>query len=88
MFERANLLSGDSRHPGAMAAVACTEEALRQHIETLGVSNFVTIAVYNSNESHVVSGKASAVDAVVNLMKEMGVRAVKLKVDQGECRVP
>jgi acyl transferase domain-containing protein len=67
-----------------MAAVACTEEALRQHIETLANPGSVTVAVYNTSESHVVSGEASTIDAVVSSMKEKGVRAVKLRVDQGE----
>jgi acyl transferase domain-containing protein len=81
---RSKLLNGNPLYPGAMAAVACTEDALRQHIETLTAPNSVTIAVYNTHESHVMSGEASAVDTLVSSMKEKGVRAVKLKVDQGE----
>jgi len=66
-----------------MAAVLANEETLRKHIETLGVSDSVTIAVFNSEESLVVSGEISAVDSVICSVKKVGGRAVKLNVGQG-----
>ena len=64
---------------GAMAAVKKPDEA---ELEALcdSVDGYVVCANYNSPAQVVVSGEAAAVDALIALLKERKVRAMKLPV--------
>jgi acyl transferase domain-containing protein len=80
---RAEALAADPSNPGAMVAVAATEDIVQHHIKELGIQDRVVIAVANGKESHVVSGSAPAVEEMYTTAKKNGLRAAMLKVDQG-----
>ena len=80
---RAAALAADPSNPGAMVAVAATEDVVQHHINELGIQDRVVIAVSNGKESHVVSGSAPAVEEMHTTAKKNGLRAAMLKVDQG-----
>jgi acyl transferase domain-containing protein len=80
---RAAALAADPSNPGAMVAVAATEDVVQRYINELGIQDRVVIAVANGKESHVVSGSAPAVQEMYATVKKNGLRAAVLKVDQG-----
>ncbi|KAK0199304.1 polyketide synthetase [Desarmillaria ectypa] len=80
---RARILRPREQHPGAMAAIASEEGIIRQYLNKLGISESVVIAVFNGSDSHVASGEAESIIKLVSAVKRDGIRAVKLKVDQG-----
>ncbi|MFF0491933.1 thioester reductase domain-containing protein [Nocardia sp. NPDC004068] len=66
---------------GAMAAIACPAADLAELPEV--ASGAVVVAVINSPNDTVVSGRAADVDAVVAAVTGRGVRAKRLPVTQG-----
>ncbi|KAK0471022.1 hypothetical protein IW261DRAFT_1612345 [Armillaria novae-zelandiae] len=83
VVQRARLLMPSGQHRGAMAAIATGEDVIQQYLNTLGISESVVIAVYNGSDSHVASGEADCVKALVSAVKKDGIRATTLNVDQG-----
>ncbi|KAK0216459.1 polyketide synthetase [Armillaria nabsnona] len=83
VVQRARLLMPRGLHRGAMAAIAAGEDAIRQYLSNLGISDSVVIAVFNGSDSHVASGEAESVKALVSAVKRDGIRAATLNVDQG-----
>lgn len=70
--------------PACMAAIGTTsKETIANRIDLLELVGKVVIAVYNGDQSHVVSGEAWAVDKLVDSLSSDGSRIVKLNVDQG-----
>ncbi len=66
-----------------MAAIAAGEDVIRQYLNNLGISESAVIAIFNGSDSHVASGEAESVKALVSAVKRDGIRAVTLNVDQG-----
>ncbi|KAJ7440338.1 polyketide synthetase [Mycena galericulata] len=80
---RAKILSADPDHPAGMAAIAANESTILQSIHDLDLADRVVIAVFSSQDSHVVSGDLDAVHILVSYVKKVGTRAILLQVDQG-----
>ncbi|KAK0184742.1 polyketide synthetase [Armillaria mellea] len=79
----AGIFNYEEGHRGAMAAIAAAEDVIRQYLNNLGISESVVIAVFNGPDSHVASGEAGCVKALVSAVKRDGIRATTLNVDQG-----
>jgi enediyne polyketide synthase len=76
--ERGRLMAGQADQPGAMAWVGCNGQRTQELVSA--VNGYVAIANLNSPEQTVVGGEAAAVEAVVALAQDQGVRAGLLKV--------
>jgi len=77
---RAQLLRSDPTRPGGMAIVEASQERILRVIHELGLDSRLIIAVYNSPESHVISGEIRAIDI---FLTTAGFRGIKVNVDQG-----
>ncbi|KAK0461978.1 uncharacterized protein EV420DRAFT_1665682 [Desarmillaria tabescens] len=80
---RARLLRPRSKDSAGMAAVAASKEEVEGLIETLKLGELLSIAVHNGPRSVVVSGASADIDAMVVAAKARGLKASRLKVDQG-----
>ncbi len=80
---RARLLRPRTKDSAGMAAVAATKEEVEGVIETLQLADSLSVAVHNGPRSVVVSGASAEIDALVVAAKERGLKASRLKVDQG-----
>ncbi|KAK0488295.1 hypothetical protein EDD18DRAFT_593749 [Armillaria luteobubalina] len=83
VVQRARILMPRGQHRGAMAAIAAGDDVVRRYLNSLGISESVAIAVFNNPDSHVASGDADCVKALVSAVKRDGIRATTLNVDQG-----
>lgn len=70
-----------------MAAIARPGNDVQRHLEQLGVDTEVDVAVYNTPQSCVISGRVQMVESIVTSFKEEGIRATRLNVDQGTSSV-
>jgi len=77
--KRAYLMQNLSQF-GSMCAVFAQKEAVQAALEPW--QEKVSIAAYNGYENLVISGETAAVQEVVNLFKEQGIKTRKLKVSQ------
>lgn len=84
VIRRADILRSDPADPGGMGIIAAAKETITLLIRQLKLEDDLVIAVYNSPQSHVVSGRLSAVDLFVSRAKSVGLRAAKLNVSQGK----
>lgn len=84
VIERSEILRSDPAHPGGMAIVATSRGTITELLQQLGLEGRLVLAVYNSSQSHVVSGELVALDAFLLTAKTKGLRVGKLKVAQGE----
>jgi acyl transferase domain-containing protein len=84
VIKRSEILRSDPAHPGGMAIVATSKNTITELLRQLGLEGRLVIAVYNSSQSHVVSGELVALDAFLSMAKTKGLRVGKLKVAQGE----
>ena len=84
VIERSEILRSDPAHPGGMAIVATSRGTITELLQQLGLEGRLVLAVYNSSQSHVVSGELVALDAFLLTAKSKGLRVGKLKVAQGE----
>jgi malonyl CoA-acyl carrier protein transacylase len=66
-----------------MAIVGASQERILHIIHELGLDDQLVIAVYNGPESHVISGEIKAIDTFLSSASLRGVRAAKVKVNQG-----
>ncbi|PBK69778.1 ketoacyl-synt-domain-containing protein [Armillaria solidipes] len=80
---RARLLRPRAKDSAGMAAVAASKEEVKGLIETLQLADSLSVAVHNGPRSVVVSGASAEIDALVVAAKERGLKASRLKVDQG-----
>lgn len=80
---RAKLLRANPANSAGMAAIAASEERVDHYIDSLGLRDLLSIAVYNGAEAHVVSGNLKAIESLLVAVKRDGLRCTKLKVDQG-----
>lgn len=80
---RASVLRSDVNKPSGMAIIAASSKQIEELISELGLVDRLTIAVYNSPQSHVVSGELSAIDVFLGKVKSNGMRGAKLNVTQG-----
>ncbi|KAK0453799.1 hypothetical protein EV421DRAFT_1701579 [Armillaria borealis] len=80
---RARLLRPRTKDSAGMAAVAASKEEVKGLIETLQLADSLSVAVHNGPRSVVVSGASAEIDALVVAAKERGLKASRLKVDQG-----
>ncbi|KAK0482062.1 hypothetical protein EDD18DRAFT_1362674 [Armillaria luteobubalina] len=80
---RARLLRPRTNHSAGMAAVAASKDEVEGLIETLQLADTLSVAVHNGPRSVVVSGASAEIDALVVAVKERGLKASRLRVDQG-----
>ncbi|KAF8217001.1 hypothetical protein K438DRAFT_2007702 [Mycena galopus ATCC 62051] len=80
---RAKMLSPHPDHPAGMAAVAANAEIISKCILDLNLVDRVVISVFSSAGNNVVSGDLEAVRILVSHVKNTGIRATLLNVDQG-----
>ncbi|KAK0206705.1 hypothetical protein DFS33DRAFT_1420932, partial [Desarmillaria ectypa] len=80
---RARLLRPRSKNSAGMAAIAASKEEVEGLIETLKFGESMNVAVQNDSRSVVVSGASAEIDAMVVSAKVQGLKASRLKVDQG-----
>jgi acyl transferase domain-containing protein len=88
VIKRARVLRPDVLHPAGMAAVAANPETVNAYLDGLGLRDRLSIAVYNAEDSVVVSGGLEAIDALVLAVKQEGLKATKLDVNQGQSFIP
>ncbi|KAK0491177.1 hypothetical protein IW261DRAFT_1324940 [Armillaria novae-zelandiae] len=80
---RARLLRPGTKDSAGMAAVAASKDEVEGLIETIQVADALSVAVHNGPRSVVVSGASAEIDALVVAAKERGLKASRLRVDQG-----
>ncbi|KAK0230625.1 hypothetical protein IW262DRAFT_1262889 [Armillaria fumosa] len=80
---RARLLRPRTKDSAGMAAVAASKDEVEGLIETLQLADTLSVAVHNGPRSVVVSGASAEIDALVITAKERGLKASRLRVDQG-----
>ena len=80
---RARLLRPETKDSAGMAAVAASKEEVEELIENLQLAHALSVAVHNGPRSVVVSGASTEIDALVVAAKERGLKASRLRVDQG-----
>ena len=71
--------NGD-RFRGAMAAAACSAEALAKHLPEMGAQ--VHIANYNSPAQTIISGAAEEIDKAVDFLQKKDIAARRIAVSQ------
>ena len=80
---RAKILSPHPDCPAGMAAVAANAVTISNYIYKLQLMDRVEISVFSSANNHVISGDLDAIGILVSHVKETGIRATLLNVDQG-----
>lgn len=80
---RANAMRPENTNGGLMAAVRSTVEPILERISALGLKESLSIAAYNADMQHVVSGEAGSVRTLVNDLSSKNVKATVLSVTQG-----
>ena len=80
---RANAMRPENTNGGLMAAIRSTAEPILERIAALGLSETLSIAAYNADMQHVVSGDAVSVRAIVDDLSKQNVKATVLSVTQG-----
>ncbi|KAF8216995.1 hypothetical protein K438DRAFT_1798123 [Mycena galopus ATCC 62051] len=83
VVSRAKMLSPHPDHPAGMAAVAANADIISKCILDLNLVDRVVISVFSSAGNNVVSGDLEAVRILVSHVKNTGIRATLLNVDQG-----
>ena len=84
VIKRTEVMRVDPAEPNAMLALAAKESAVRNLIGATHLENKLELSVYNSEDSHVVSGQRQAILELAAVASAAGVKATILKVDQGE----
>ncbi|KAJ2925849.1 hypothetical protein H1R20_g11245, partial [Candolleomyces eurysporus] len=82
VIKRASVLRPDVLHPAGMAAVGASPEGVNTYLDDLGLRDRLSIAVYNAEDSVVVSGGLEAIDTLISAVKQEGLKATKLDVNQ------
>lgn len=80
---RSNAMRPELTNGGIMAAIRSPFEPIMKRISALGLSSLVTIAAYNSDTQHVVSGDEQAVRKLVADLSAKGIKGTVLPVNQG-----
>lgn len=83
VIKRASVLRPDLLRPAGMAAIGADADTVNGYLDTLSMRDRLTIAVYNAESSVVVSGALDAIDTLVFTVKQEGVKATRLDVNQG-----
>ncbi|KAF8962890.1 hypothetical protein BDZ97DRAFT_1920218 [Flammula alnicola] len=83
VIKRAEILRSDPSRPGGMAIVEASKDLITELTHQLGLDARLVIAVYNGQQSHVISGDLDAINAFLATAKANGLRATRLKVSQG-----
>lgn len=86
VIKRASVLRPDLLRPAGMAAIGANASTVNSYIDSLSMRDRLTIAVFNAESSVVVSGALDAIDTIVAAVKQEGLKATRLDVNQG--RVP
>nr|AKE48477.1 putative water-soluble melanin synthase [Inonotus obliquus] len=80
---RSNAMRPERTNGGLMAAIRAPVEPINKRIAALGLSDVVTIAAFNTNTQHVVSGDEEAVRKLVDDLAKKSIKATVLSVNQG-----
>ncbi|KAI5117734.1 hypothetical protein M0805_002079 [Coniferiporia weirii] len=80
---RANAMRPERTDGGLMAALRAPAEQIERQIATLDLSMTVTVAAYNSDTQHVVSGDAQSVHRLVDDLAAKSIKGTILPVNQG-----
>ncbi|KAJ3506790.1 hypothetical protein NMY22_g17136 [Coprinellus aureogranulatus] len=82
VIKRASVLRPDLLRPAGMAAIGANAETVNGYLDSLSLRDRLTIAVYNAENSVVVSGALDAIDTLVSTVKQEGLKATRLDVNQ------
>nr|WGJ61594.1 polyketide synthase 1 [Sanghuangporus sanghuang] len=80
---RSNAMRPERTNGGIMAAIRAPAEPIKKRIAALGLSEVVSIAAFNSDTQHVVSGDEQAVRKLVDDLAKKSIKATILSVNQG-----
>ncbi|THH06897.1 hypothetical protein EW145_g3760, partial [Phellinidium pouzarii] len=80
---RANAMRPERTNGGLMAAIRAPAEPIIKRITALGLSASVTIAAFNADTQHVVSGDAEAIRKLVDDLAAKAIKGTVLSVNQG-----
>lgn len=80
---RSNAMRPERTNGGLMAAIRAPADPIKKRISALGISDLVTIAAYNSDTQHVVSGEEQAVRTLVDDLAKKSIKGTVLSVNQG-----
>ena len=80
---RSNAMRPEKTDGGIMAAIRAPADPIKKRIAALGLSMSVSIAAFNSETQHVVSGDEKAVRKLVDDLAKKSIKATILSVNQG-----
>lgn len=84
---RSNAMRPENTNGGLMAAIRAPAEPIKKRIAALGLAESVTIAAYNSDTQHVVSGDEQAVRKLVDDLAKKSIKGTVLSVNQGKYNI-